>query len=112
MAGRGLAAVFERIRDLGFSITVVFVFLDTDDLCVRRVAERVRQGGHPVPEADVRRRFGRSKSRFWNVYRHLAHRWALLYNAGDAFVEVARGRGAEQHVENEALMALFLSDLS
>lgn len=112
LSGRGMAGLFGRLRAAGYAITVVFVFLDTADLCVRRVAERVRRGGHDVPEADVRRRFVRSKTHFWNVYRHRADRWGLLYNAGESFVEVAQGEGSTARIVNEALFALFLSDSS
>jgi len=93
LSGRGMAALMDRLRAAGYTITVVFVFLDTADLCVRRVAERVRRGGHDVPEADVRRRFARSKTNFWNVYRLKADRWSLYLNAGKAFREIAAGAG-------------------
>ncbi len=48
----------------------------------RRVRERVRNGGHRVPEAIVRRRYARSLSNFFNLYRPFADSWLLLDNAG------------------------------
>jgi predicted ABC-type ATPase len=38
---------------------LIFLSLPSADLAVERVAQRVRQGGHAVPEQDVRRRFSR-----------------------------------------------------
>lgn len=107
LAGRGMAATFDRLRASGYVVTVAFVFLDTADLCVRRVAERVRRGGHAVPEDDVRRRFGRSKTLFWNVYRPRADRWTLYFNAGDGFREVAAGTGEAYAVRDRTLFDLF-----
>ena len=44
----------------GYQTSIVFVFLDSEELCVRRVRSRVQKGGHFVPENDIRRRFKRS----------------------------------------------------
>jgi predicted ABC-type ATPase len=44
------------------------------------VAERVRRGGHHVPEEDVRRRFLRGLCNFFDLYQPLAETW-ILYDA-------------------------------
>jgi predicted ABC-type ATPase len=49
---------------------------------LKRIAARVRQGGHPVPKADVERRFTRSWLNFDTVYRPLADAWAVYENSG------------------------------
>jgi predicted ABC-type ATPase len=51
-------------------------------LALRRVAARVRQGGHGVPKADVLRRFDRGWINFDTVYRALADTWAVYDNSG------------------------------
>jgi len=48
----------------------------------RRIAARVRQGGHDVPRGDVIRRFGRGWENFVKVYRPLANEWAVYDNSG------------------------------
>ena len=60
LAGKTFDQFIHRARHQGYQVTIVFVFLDSDELCVRRVARRVAKGGHLVPEADIRRRFRRS----------------------------------------------------
>jgi predicted ABC-type ATPase len=52
-------------------------------MAIARVAERVRQGGHDVPEAVIRRRFATGRTNFDNLYRGLVDSWALYDNAGD-----------------------------
>lgn len=59
-------------RAARYGITIAFLFVDSADVCVARVAERVRSGGHNVPESDIRRRFERSIRDFWTIYRKLA----------------------------------------
>jgi predicted ABC-type ATPase len=47
-------------KRLGYVVVLMFIGLDDPDECIRRVALRVRAGGHAVPDADVRRRLPRS----------------------------------------------------
>ena len=83
LAGLGFARVMERLQANGFTITLVFIFLASPDVCLARVQERVRKGGHRVPEVDVRRRYDRSKRNFWDVYRFKADRWQLFFQCRD-----------------------------
>ena len=51
-------------------------------LAFRRIAARVRQGGHNVPRADVLGRFDRSWTNFQESYRLLADAWSVYDNSG------------------------------
>ena len=111
LAGRTFGRVLERFQHAGYSTRIAFVFLDTPELCVRRVRERVQKGGHNVPTQDIVRRFYRSKNNFWGVYRKLVSRWYLFYNAGENFQEVAVGEGEDYVITDEQLFELFLRDV-
>jgi predicted ABC-type ATPase len=60
----------------------VFLRLTSPQLALRRIAARVRQGGHDVPKADVLRRFDRGWVNFETLYRPLADAWAVYENSG------------------------------
>lgn len=107
LAGRGFLHHLDRARSAGFTVRIVFVFLDSPEQAVRRVRQRVEKGGHPVPRADVHRRFQRSISNFWSVYRQQAHRWHLYYNAGGVPALVASGADDIVEVFNPALLTEF-----
>jgi predicted ABC-type ATPase len=49
----------------------------------QHVAQRVRQVGHDIPEATIRRRFDAGKRLFAEVYQPLVDQWVLYDNAGD-----------------------------
>jgi len=68
----------------GYRIDIVYLKLSSSRLALRRVAARVRQGGHNVPQADVERRFVRGWDNFQRVYRSLADSWAVYDNSGRA----------------------------
>ena len=60
-------------RDQGYEIGIIYLRLPDVRISLQRVAARVKNGGHDVPEADVRRRFPRSWQNFLSVYRPVAH---------------------------------------
>ncbi|MCG8649854.1 MAG: AAA family ATPase, partial [Pirellulales bacterium] len=64
LSGRSFRNSITRAAKHGFEIAIVFVFVDSADVCVARVAERVRKEGHDVPESDIRRRYHRSIKNF------------------------------------------------
>ncbi|EFG2886087.1 AAA family ATPase [Escherichia coli] len=56
LSSRQSIALMERCRAAGYRIELVFVMLETVELNLRRIAERVANGGHDIPEVVVRRR--------------------------------------------------------
>ncbi|ASF46206.1 AAA family ATPase [Methylovulum psychrotolerans] len=107
LSGGSLARTIAKAREDGYLITIVFVFLDSEALCLHRIAGRVQQGGHDVPEDDVRRRFGRVFPVFWHQYRPLAERCLVVYNGGDSFGEVADAEHDEWVIYDDALWEKF-----
>lgn len=69
-------------KQAGYRIDMVYLRLHSAQLALRRIAARVRQGGHDVPRADVIRRFSRGWENFQRIYRPLADSWAVYDNSG------------------------------
>ena len=69
LSGRTYARLLAELRSSGYRIVLFFLWLPTADHAVLRVANRVGQGGHAVPEADVRRRFAAGLRNFFGLYR-------------------------------------------
>ncbi len=80
----------KRWKNSGYEIQVVFLKLASPQLALRRIAARVRQGGHNVPRNDVLRRFDRGWSNFTTVYRLLADSWAVHDHSGDRPILIER----------------------
>jgi predicted ABC-type ATPase len=51
-----------RMKELGYSVEIIFLGPRSPGLAIKRVAHRVKQGGHQVSAEDVRRRFERGWS--------------------------------------------------
>ncbi len=73
----------KRWKAAGYRIEITYLRLPSPRLALRRIAARVRQGGHTVPRADVLRRFTRGWLNFQQHYRPLADAWAVYDNSGD-----------------------------
>lgn len=84
LSGVGHVARLRRMKRAGYRIEMVYLRLASPQLALRRIAMRVRQGGHAVPAEDVLRRFARSSENFVRVYRQLADAWTVYDNSGDA----------------------------
>ena len=107
LSGLSFRRVLKRLQDASYSIVIVYVFLETPEVCIARIRERVRKGGHDVPDGDVTRRFYRSIANFWNLYRFMADRWYLICNSTREFVEVAIGQGNQYSVSDESIFEKF-----
>jgi len=68
---------FRRARRLGYEIELHYLWLSSPTQAIARVRQRVKQGGHHVPAADIRRRFKRSLVHLVDDYLPLATRWAI-----------------------------------
>lgn len=72
----------KRWKAADYRIEITYLRLPSPQLALRRIAARVRQGGHDVPRADVLRRFTRGWINFQRFYRPLADVWAVYDNSG------------------------------
>jgi predicted ABC-type ATPase len=81
LAGRSYAPWLRDLKEAGYSFHLVFLFLPTPEFALARVSDRVRRGGHAVPEETVRRRFHAGLKNFIALYLPLAETWRLYDNS-------------------------------
>ena len=92
LAGRSYARSIPAWQEQGYQVLLFFLRLPAPDFAVRRVKQRVLEGGHDVPERTIRRRFHAGWRNFESVYRQLADVWVLYDNSGDVPVLLAEGK--------------------
>lgn len=91
LSGRGYLRRIDRWRLEGYWVVLLFLSLASADEAVRRVEERVRQGGHPVPEDVIRRRFHAGLRNLRDHYAARVDEWRLYENSGPVPVLLERG---------------------
>ncbi len=103
LASRSFVPWLKRLISGGYELHLVFLWLPSADAAVARVAERVRLGGHDVPEATVRRRYWAGLRNFFALYQPLATSWQVIDNfrMGQPKV-IAVGKGKKATVVRDA----------
>lgn len=107
LSGRYLEKHIALWKQRGYEIKIVFLVVESIDVLLERIAERVKKGGHYVPDADVRRRFLRGKNNFSGIYKTLADKWFLYYNTESGYHLIATGDKTETLIIDESLYESF-----
>jgi predicted ABC-type ATPase len=81
LSGRTYVKIFEEAKQRGHEIELHFVWIPDVREAIRRVRQRVIEGGHDVPVEDIRRRFARSSQHLLDDYAPLANKWFLWDNS-------------------------------
>ncbi|MBE6455827.1 MAG: hypothetical protein E7014_05220 [Alphaproteobacteria bacterium] len=108
LSGGLYTKVIQRLKDKGYQVQLIYVFLDNPDLCIERIKVRVKQGGHFIPDDDVRRRYYRSIHNFWDSYKNIVDSWGLYYNGNEKNVPIATGENNIIDILDEILYNEFM----
>jgi predicted ABC-type ATPase len=77
LAARSFAGWLRGLRQTGYTVHLVYFWLESADLAVARVAQRVSMGGHDVPEVTIRQRYRRSIQNLFRLYRPVVSTWRI-----------------------------------
>ena len=83
LSGLGYLTHIQQWRTQGFLVSLYFLALPNVEMAIARVAERVRQGGHNIPEPVIRRRFIAGLRNFEQHYKAEVDDWTKFNNAGE-----------------------------
>lgn len=81
LASKSFAPWLKELKKKGYLFHLTFLLLDSPDLAVSRVDERVKMGGHFVPEEIIRRRYESGLKNFFNLYAPMADSWQMYDNS-------------------------------
>ncbi len=112
LAGNYLVNTIQKLKAEGYCVKIVYVLLENSELCIERIKQRVKLGGHFVPDEDVRRRFYRSRAKFWNIYKNMAEDWAMYLNSAEGAERIAIGKGEDFEIENEDIFHTFIQSFT
>lgn len=82
LSGRGYARLIPAWRREGYLVKLFFLRLASPELAIARVRQRVREGGHNVPEPTIRRRFAAGLRNLQEIYQPIVDEWAIYENSG------------------------------
>lgn len=114
LAARTYAVWLDKLRMSGYAVHLFDFWLNSADLAISRVAARVRNGGHYIPEATIRQRYSRSVRNLFEFYMPVVTSWKVYDNSvGGGPQAVAEGlRGEATVVYDDATWALVKGSCS
>jgi predicted ABC-type ATPase len=104
LSSKTFAPWITDLRKKSYKFHMIFLWLPNDDFAAARVAERVRMGGHNVPEETIRRRYHSGLKNFFHLYLPLADTWDLYDNSGPKPRLVAFRDGEKGMIVNDSMI--------
>ena len=110
LAGKTYYNLFGRLKRQGYRLHLFFLWIPGPELAIVRIQDRVAEGGHDVPSADVRRRFKRSLENFIKLYQSILDSWMLFNNTGSTPQLIAKKKNNHIVVIDNAIFEkIFVS---
>lgn len=110
LAGRSYLPMFKRLKTRSYSIHLFYLWLPSVNMAVQRVADRVRQGGHNIPESDIRHRFSKSLHNLFQLYRPVCDTMYFFDNSGNVPRLIFEEWGSAIKVYDKELYAGLLQE--
>lgn len=90
LAARNFARFLRNCKIKGYTINLIYFWLQSPELAIERVQRRVESGGHSIPEDVIRRRYDRGRRNLTSLYLPLCDSWMVYNNSSPALLLVAR----------------------
>ena len=91
LATRSLLKTVQLAQSAGYTVTLLYFWLNSPELAIERVQARVEAGGHNIPEETIRRRYQVGIDYFFHYYSPICERWILADNSQIPFRVIAEG---------------------
>ena len=103
LATRSLLRMVREAKANGYTVTIIYLWLNSPEMAIARVRDRVAAGGHNTPEHIIRRRYFMGLQYFFDEYAPECDRWILADNSSTPFKVVAEGNHSMVHIKDHAL---------
>jgi len=104
LASRSIAKLLIGAQEKGYYVTLLYFWLNTPDLAVERVKNRVASGGHNVTEATIRRRYDAGIFNLFKLYMPICDYWMITDNSLSPMEIIAKGvKDGEKAIYNEMI---------
>ena len=108
LSGKSYFRLLKELKQRkGYNIHLFFLWINSVKLALERIELRVQQGGHNIPEVEVRRRFDKGISNFFHFYQPVVDRWIIFNNSGDVPEVIAFEESGKLEIVDSDLFGLL-----
>jgi len=101
LATRSYVNLVKRAQRQGYRVNLLYFWLSSPELAMKRVAERVSKGGHDIPEEIIRRRYTAGINNLFKLFLPVVDYWAIFDNSATPRRIVATGGRKSETVTME-----------
>jgi predicted ABC-type ATPase len=91
LATKSYINLVRRAQAKGYTVRLLFFWLNSPELALLRIVERVAKGGHNIPEPVVRRRYVAGIRNLIRLFMNEVDYWVIYDNSEYPAVQVATG---------------------
>lgn len=111
LASRSYYPLIIDAKEKGFTVVLIYFWLESVQLAKARVLARVEKGGHNIPPPVIERRYKRGVSNFFSLYRGVCNSWIVYDNSYEVPIIVARGSSdLVKYIYNDDLWKKFKAE--
>ena len=99
LATRSYSNLVRRAQQRGFLVQLLFFWLPSPEYAVERVAQRVSEGGHNIPNDVIVRRYFAGIKNLFDIYMPIVDSWMIIDNSVNPRVKIAK--------MNRGIMVIF-----
>jgi predicted ABC-type ATPase len=90
-------------QNKGYAVMLIFFYLKSEDLAVKRVETRVKEGGHDIAVKVIRRRYENGLKNFFNIFKDLVNEWMFIENSGEPYTLIAQKSQGQEKIYNKGM---------
>lgn len=110
LSAKSYVSFLKYCKSKGYTITLIFIYLDSPETAKQRVKLRVEKGGHNIPEKVIERRYHKGIEYFGKYFVSLCDTWMIWDNTGDSPKPVAQGAGLEKIIFDMATYKKIINE--
>ena len=109
LSSKGYKSLIQRAKEKNYKVTLLFFWLNSSELAIKRVSSRVAKGGHNIPIDTIKRRYIRGIQNFMSVYKQEVDNWLLLDNSESESTIIADSYNQKEQIFDIKLWNNFKS---
>ncbi len=91
LSSKSYKTKFEQAIKNGYQVKLLFFWLPTVEMAIKRVASRVKNGGHNIPQDVIKRRYFRGIENLFKIYIPLCTEWMVFDSSKNEIQMIAKG---------------------
>lgn len=103
LSGKAYLSFLKELKSQNYSINLFFLWIPDIKLSLARIADRVKRGGHDIPEKVVRRRFHKGIKHLFHLCRPVLDSWMLFDNSGTIPYQIAQEKDGKLNIFDQNL---------